>query len=556
MLQFAPGATDHHIPRPRHRFFIVLTLVGLAALMAATPSTATTFIVHPDGSGEYPTIQAAINAATDGDIIELTNGLYVGAGNRDINPGSKTLTVRSASGEASACVIQCDGSAGSAHRGFRFNSGTDADFLISGITITGGYSAPNGGAVYCSNQSSPTFEHCVFEANVASENGGAVYCSGNARPVFRDCSFLENSGSYYGGAVRAIYGSPSFYRCHFELNQCHNGGALSYYRNGSPEIIDCTFSQNSATRGGGIFIYSCVALVSGCTFTENSCLAEGGGIVNVEAELTVNSSVFQGNHAHEYGGGISTGGIGWLRVDDCLFIGNSSLRGGAVNAQYSELELTSSTLVGNRGDMQGSSITIVYSSASIDRAIITGGLITSAVFCEEPGFSPSVNCTDIHGHAAGDWTGCLEGLLGTSGNIAQDPWFCDADNDIYTLHAQSPCATSPCGLMGSEPVDCDDPTGLPIAQHHGVLLPAYPNPGSGGTNLAWRLPQGGNGIVEVFNLAGQRVWQRSLAAEGGPGTLHWSGCDQQGQKVGAGVYLVRLLVNGTVIGRQPLILLR
>lgn len=530
-------------------------ILFLLTLALAGPGKAVVITVHPDGSGDAATIASALAVAVDGDVIELADGTYTGSGNRDLDPAGVLVTIRSASGGPAACIIDCGGAPGSPHRAFRFHSGEGEAFRVEGVTITGGYAAPSGGAISCTSGSSPVFQNCVLRDNTANEVGGAVYCSGGSRPVFRDCVFQGNWGSYYGGAVRAISASPSFTRCHFELNQCVNGGALSYYRDGTPEIIDCTFVQNDATRGGAIFIYASEALVAGCTFTDNSCLAEGGGIDNVESELTLSDCVFIGNHAGEAGGGVSSGGVGWLRADGCLFVGNSSLRGGAVHGQYTALELTACTLVGNRGDLLGSGLTIFFSAAVLERVIIADGEVTPAVHCEEAGFVPVVTCSDIVGHAAGDWTGCLAGLLGTGGNISADPLFCAPAAGDHGLQAHSPAATAACGVMGSEAVGCGV-TSTPLSAARGVFLTAYPNPGSHGTTLAWRLPRAGHVTVEVFDLAGRRLWRQTVGAGDGAGSLRWPGHDMGGRMVAAGIYLARLSLDGGVIARQPVVVAR
>ena len=51
---------------------IAIGLVGLGAV-GVSSSLAATYVVNPDGTGDLPTIQAAINAALGGDIIELTD---------------------------------------------------------------------------------------------------------------------------------------------------------------------------------------------------------------------------------------------------------------------------------------------------------------------------------------------------------------------------------------------------------------------------------------------------------------------------------------------------
>ena len=74
---------------------------GIFCLLLSLPLLAagTTYSVNPDESGDFPTIQAAIDDASviDGDVIELGSGTFTGPGNRDISC-SKALTVRSAAG--------------------------------------------------------------------------------------------------------------------------------------------------------------------------------------------------------------------------------------------------------------------------------------------------------------------------------------------------------------------------------------------------------------------------------------------------------------------------
>ena len=47
-------------------------------LILCLGAAAETYVVTPDGTGDFPTIQTAIDAAGDGDIIELTDGTFTG----------------------------------------------------------------------------------------------------------------------------------------------------------------------------------------------------------------------------------------------------------------------------------------------------------------------------------------------------------------------------------------------------------------------------------------------------------------------------------------------
>ena len=112
------------------------------------------FTVHPEGTGDYPTIQAAIDAASNADIIELTDGVFQGDGNRDIDYCGKSITVRSQSLDPSMCIIDVEGSPIAYHRGFRFHTGEFSESILEGVAVTGGYIgslSPEriGAAIYC-----------------------------------------------------------------------------------------------------------------------------------------------------------------------------------------------------------------------------------------------------------------------------------------------------------------------------------------------------------------------------------------------------------------------
>ena len=55
---------------------------------------------------QYPTIQAAIDASADGDIVRIADGIYTGAGNRDLTFNGKAITVESENGP-DHCIIDC-----------------------------------------------------------------------------------------------------------------------------------------------------------------------------------------------------------------------------------------------------------------------------------------------------------------------------------------------------------------------------------------------------------------------------------------------------------------
>ena len=137
------------------------------AVLIVLPALATTYLVHPDGTGDFPTIQAAINAAANGDTVALADGVFTGDGNRDMDYMGETLTIRSQSGDPEFCIIDCQGSAEQPHRAFYLNLMVGAGAVLADVTITSGYQDRRGwnvvlGFLSCRPTSSPA-HLCVYD---------------------------------------------------------------------------------------------------------------------------------------------------------------------------------------------------------------------------------------------------------------------------------------------------------------------------------------------------------------------------------------------------------
>lgn len=123
---------------------------------------------------QYPTIQAAIDASVDGDVVIVADGVYTGTGNRDIDYLGKALTVRSENGPES-CIIDCQASSGNRHRGFYFHTNETAAAVLDGFTIQNGY-APytpacmySGGGILCQDGANPSIRNCILRENHAQD---------------------------------------------------------------------------------------------------------------------------------------------------------------------------------------------------------------------------------------------------------------------------------------------------------------------------------------------------------------------------------------------------
>lgn len=227
-------------------------------------SVSTTFGTERWVPSEYPTIQAAVDECSDGDIVVIFPGIYRGCGNREIDIGGRRITVRSIDPNnftiVDKTVIDCE----IAGRGVIFRNGEDANSVIAGLTIINGHSL-FGGGVYCCNKSSPTISNCVIVGNSATFGGG-IACIGDSRPKINNCTISGNSASMSGGAVYCKAGSPAISNSIFSNNVGPAGGAISCTVS-NLAVRNCTFSDNAATKGGAIFCYNSNKVV-----VENSIL--------------------------------------------------------------------------------------------------------------------------------------------------------------------------------------------------------------------------------------------------------------------------------------------
>jgi hypothetical protein len=490
------AAPPSRVHRRARSLFRVGALV--AALALAASAHAATYLVRPDGTGDFPTVQAALDAATGGDTVLLADGTFTGPGNRDLSFLGKAITLASQSGSAEACIIDCQGSAVAPHRGISAVTGEGSASLLSGVTVRNGFDPTAGGGLLCTD-TAPTIVDCVFR-ECFGDMGGAVACRGTAAPSFSRCRFEADSAGIGAAIWAGDYATPSFDACVFSQNHAGiEAGGISLQYNASAVVRDCRFEDNVGTyRGGGLLAddYSIVD-VTRSTFVANASTGGGGAYCCAFS-------------------------LGYFR--NCTFQENAAPQGAQLCCGCS-------------------------GSATLENCILAFGHHGAGVYCWSSG-EAHLTCSDVYGNAAGDWFGCIASQYGVDGNISEDPVFCDSQARDLTLHAGSPCLDGhhpmggACGLIGAWGLGCpteDAPEDAPSVAGWQLAV-AGANPFAGSTWIACRVPDGTQAAtLAVFDLAGRCV--RALAPAGLAGGAHriaWDGNDDLGRPVAAGVYYVRL----------------
>jgi serine protease len=207
-----------------------------AALLNLLTAAATASTIHVPA--DQPTIQQAINAATNGDIILVSPGTYF----EHINYHGKAIAIQSTNGSAQTII---DGS----------NTGTVATFqtqegpqsVLTGFTIQHG-SASFGAGVMLTFGTSPTITRNIFRDNAQGGGGFGAAIGGNASsPVVERNMFLANTcdTQFLSGVVAFVNASsPLVINNIFKGNSCR---AINMALPGGnhPVVANNTIVQNS-----------------------------------------------------------------------------------------------------------------------------------------------------------------------------------------------------------------------------------------------------------------------------------------------------------------------
>lgn len=116
---------------------ILISIFTLSFILQSVFSD--TLTVFPDGTGNWSTIQEAINASSNGDIIQLADGIFNGIGNRDLDTEGKAITIQSENAIPENCIIDCNGTFNlNLRRAFIITKGEDTTTIIRNLSIIHG----------------------------------------------------------------------------------------------------------------------------------------------------------------------------------------------------------------------------------------------------------------------------------------------------------------------------------------------------------------------------------------------------------------------------------
>ena len=220
-LQGTTKTAERLLRSARNDVFVLLLL------LFSISSHANILTVKPDGSGDFTSIQAAINAAVSnsGDTVLVWPGIYF----ENIIYNGKHITIASLfitnpdEWYIHNTIIDGDNNASCV----TMHGGSDT-MIIKGLTIRNG-SSIIGGGIY-TNQATVAIKNCIIEYNYAFAGGGIYFK--NTHALLSRTTIRYNYGSQGGGGI-AIMNSNSIAtfdtlsKCNIYMNYAPNGSDIA-----------------------------------------------------------------------------------------------------------------------------------------------------------------------------------------------------------------------------------------------------------------------------------------------------------------------------------------
>lgn len=440
----------------------------------------------PRGECDYTTIQAAVDAASDGDTIKVAAGTYTDVntygGLAQVAYINKTISILggytttnwiAADPVANPSTLDAQG------QGRVLCITGDITCTLEGLRITGGDAAglggmpgtmysDAGGGVYVmsstitlasSQVASNTADYGAgvyvhdgvatvtgntIPSNTAEGYGGGLYLQGSS-VMLRGNTLVSNTSNDRGGGLflSSSDGVVSGNRVSGNTAR-YSGGGLVLYGLLSPTVAGNTVISNSAGVGGGLFLWFSSATVRGNRIVSNTA-SHGGGVCVFDSGATVSGNLMSGNIA-KYGGGLevvhATSGVPFdtdpTLINNLIVANQASEGGSGICVKGSSPRLLHNTIALNSGG-DGSAVFvdrndtgktgIFYGTTSLVNTVLVSHTVGISVTARN---TVSVESTLWHDNTL-DWGGT--GVV--TGNRNHDytgaPAFADPDGGDYHI---------------------------------------------------------------------------------------------------------------------------
>jgi uncharacterized repeat protein (TIGR01451 family) len=420
---------------------LLWALNGCPALVVAAP--AAELHVCPSGC-THSSVQDAVDAAGDGDVIKVAAGTYTGVSVRprsDITATgvvtqvvyiSKTVTIRggyttgdwtTSNPEANPTTLDAQG------QGRVFYVTGDIAPTIGGLRITGGDATGLGGWP----------DPFGATEDEDSDAGGGIYVI-TASATIEDNYVFSNVSARVGGGIALNKSDATLSDNTVTLNASGSGAGL--FLQGSHGMISRnTISNNTADGAGGLELFASSPTLEGNTVTTNTATVYGcGGVRLFLSSATLRANAITANIAEREGGGLCM-----MACDDAALLSNviadnqAGTVGSGMHIEWSSLRLLHNTIAHNSGG-DGSGIYIREYDVG-DTSWVT--LINTILASQSVGIAVTGgNTATVNGilwyNTPTTISQSPTATVSVQNQLTGDPAFVDPDGGDYHIGANSP----------------------------------------------------------------------------------------------------------------------
>jgi hypothetical protein len=547
----------------------------VSTLIIFTTATATTLKVP----SQYSTIQAGIDASSDGDTVLVAPGTYT----ENINYNGKNIAVIGEDRETTIIDGNQNGSV------VTFESGEDSTTLLMNFTVTnsGGFGESDwgGGIFVWGINTRPILDSLIIDDNVGgglwgSAGGGGLCVVASGKPHIKNSIISNTSSESESGALFTCWdGEIKATNCLIANNNTTgvSSGCASGSADNTIELINCTITDNPL----GIYAFGIVSVSNSIIYNNLNYWGENNSYYDDNGTLTINNTLIQGGYEGE--GNIDANPMFVDTANDDYHLSNYSPSIGAgTSSGAPSTDLDGNPRpnpAGSNPDMGAYENPLAFSSFDLvypfpDTTIVltranfldtlyfawnqpasregdeltykrelTGDLPEYIRFIVTSDEETNTNMYKVPYHHIEDYmhTAGVELITGT--------WTIVANDGKYDVHAENGPFTLTIDGSKLEIADND------LIPETFALHANYPNPFNPTTTISYDLPEQSQITLGIYDILGKQIKTLiNQSQDAGSKIAIWDGTDNLGRQVSAGVYLYQIQAGAFTQTRKMLLL--
>ena len=322
-------------------------------------------VVKADGTGDYPTLNAAVAAASDYDTILVRDGTYVNDATAFLVI-DKPIKVMSENGAGHTCFRGPYDPSGTTIKSLSKGINLNSDLaILKGLTLrnfgTDGRQTPQGLGLYLQRG---LVEYCTVSNTLPNHGASALHMTGGETRHSLIAYNRSNNNQNAPGAGVYLEGG-TITNCVIRGNRAwkNHGGGI-YVAGATARATDCVidgnicdYDDNKPRYGGGVYLES--GIVDNCVVTNNTA-ALAAGVCQVGGTL-LNCHIKDNHGTGSYGGVYSTGGV----VANCVIADNSASVSGGRSLCKTAGSIADTTAIEGLHSIPGSAVVSVDPSVTV-----------------------------------------------------------------------------------------------------------------------------------------------------------------------------------------------